>query len=48
MKEILRSYKIKVEIEEDDPIDIKPIIDIEENPIDVKQEIHWKLFFKRH
>jgi len=39
MKEILRSYKIKVEIE-DDPIDIKPIIDIEENPIDVKQEIH--------
>ena len=40
MKDILRKYKIKVEAEENDPLDIKPIINIEENPIDVKPEIH--------
>ena len=40
MKDILRKYKIKVEAEENDPLDIKPIIDIEEHANDVKPEIN--------
>ena len=42
MKEILKKYKIKVEVDQDDAIDVKPVIEIEEQDYDVKPTIDWK------
>lgn len=39
MKEILKKYKIKVEVDQDDAIDVKPVIEIEEQDYDVKPTI---------